>query len=450
MPSAAEQMAANLSWGSFGKAKDLQRRIFYALGLLIVYRIGTYIPVPGIDASQLKSFFEQANTGIGGMLNMFTGGAVGRMAIFALGIMPYITSSIIMQLLASMVPQLEQLKKEGEQGRKKINQYTRYGTVVLAFFQAYGISVGLESQGLASDPGWYFRASCIITLVGGTMFLMWLGEQITARGIGNGISLIIFVGIVAELPSALAQFFASGRSGIISPIVIFSVILMVIVVIGLVVYLERALRKINIQYPRRQVGMKMYGGDTSNLPIKLNPSGVIPAIFASSLLLLPTTVVTFAQDDSDGFLSYVAAYLGPGQPLYYVFFGGMIIFFTYFYTLNVAFKPDDVADNLKKQGGFVPGIRPGERTAKYLEYVVVRILVLGSGYLAAICLLPEVMRSQFAIPFYFGGTSLLIVVSVTMDTITQIQSHMLAYQYEGLIERSKIRGSTKRNKKGKR
>ena len=443
-------MAANLSWNSFGKAKDLQRRIFYALGLLIVYRIGTYIPVPGIDASQLRSFFEQANTGIGGMLNMFTGGAVGRMAIFALGIMPYITSSIIMQLLASMVPQLEQLKKEGEQGRKKINQYTRYGTVVLAFFQAYGISVGLESQGLASDPGWYFRASCIITLVGGTMFLMWLGEQITARGIGNGISLIIFVGIVAELPSALAQFFASGRSGIISPIVILSVILMVIIVIGLVVYLERALRKINIQYPRRQVGMKMYGGDTSNLPIKLNPSGVIPAIFASSLLLLPTTVVTFAQDDSSGLLAYVAAYLGPGQPLYYIFFGGMIIFFTYFYTLNVAFKPDEVADNLKKQGGFVPGIRPGERTAKYLEYVVIRTLVLGSGYLAAICLLPEVLRSQFAIPFYFGGTSLLIVVSVTMDTITQIQSHMLAYQYEGLIERSKIRGSSKRNRKAKR
>ena len=450
MPSAAEQMAANLSWNSFGKAKDLQRRIFYALGLLIVYRIGTYIPVPGIDASQLRSFFEQANTGIGGMLNMFTGGAVGRMAIFALGIMPYITSSIIMQLLASMVPQLEQLKKEGEQGRKKINQYTRDGTVVLAFFQAYGISVGLESQGLASDPGWYFRASCIITLVGGTMFLMWLGEQITARGIGNGISLIIFVGIVAELPSALAQFFASGRSGIISPIVILSVILMVIIVIGLVVYLERALRKINIQYPRRQVGMKMYGGDTSNLPIKLNPSGVIPAIFASSLLLLPTTVVTFAQDDSSGLLAYVAAYLGPGQPLYYIFFGGMIIFFTYFYTLNVAFKPDEVADNLKKQGGFVPGIRPGERTAKYLEYVVIRTLVLGSGYLAAICLLPEVLRSQFAKPFYFGGTSLLIVVSVTMDTITQIQSHMLAYQYEGLIERSKIRGSSKRNKKGRR
>ena len=450
MPSAAEQMAANLSWGSFGKAKDLQRRIFYALGLLIVYRIGTYIPVPGIDAGQLRSFFEQANTGIGGMLNMFTGGAVGRMAIFALGIMPYITSSIIMQLLASMVPQLEQLKKEGEQGRKKINQYTRYGTVLLAFFQAYGISVGLESQGLASDPGLYFRASCIITLVGGTMFLMWLGEQITARGIGNGISLIIFVGIVAELPAALAQFFASGRSGVISPLVILAVIAMVVVVIGLVVYLERALRKIHIQYPRRQIGMKMYGGDSSSLPVKLNPSGVIPAIFASSLLLLPTTVVTFAQDDSTGILATVTAYLGPGQPMYYMFFGGMIIFFTYFYTLNVAFKPDEVADNLKKQGGFVPGIRPGERTAQYLEYVVMRTLVLGSGYLAAVCLLPEVLRSQFAIPFYFGGTSLLIVVSVTMDTITQIQSHMLAYQYEGLIERSKIRGSSKRKRKAKR
>tara|TARA_B100000902_G_scaffold391104_1_gene441220 strand:+ start:872 stop:2224 length:1353 start_codon:yes stop_codon:yes gene_type:complete len=450
MPSAAEQMAANLSWGSFGKAKDLQRRIFYALGLLIVYRIGTYIPVPGIDAGQLRSFFEQANNGIGGMLNMFTGGAVGRMAIFALGIMPYITSSIIMQLLASMVPQLQQLKKEGEQGRKKINQYTRYGTVLLAFFQAYGISVGLESQGLASDPGWYFRASCIITLVGGTMFLMWLGEQITARGIGNGISLIIFVGIVAELPSALAQFFASGRSGVISPVVILGVIAMVVIVIGLVVYLERALRKINIQYPRRQIGMKMYGGDSSNLPIKLNPSGVIPAIFASSLLLLPTTVATFSKDDSSGILSIVAAYLGPGQLMYYIFFGSLIIFFTYFYTLNVAFKPDEVADNLKKQGGFVPGIRPGDRTAQYLEYVVMRTLVLGSGYLAAVCLLPEVLRSQFAIPFYFGGTSLLIVVSVTMDTITQIQSHMLAYQYEGLIERSKIRGTGKRKRKAKR
>jgi preprotein translocase subunit SecY len=396
---------------------------------------------------QLKSFFEQANQGIGGMLNMFTGGAVGRMAIFALGIMPYITASIIIQLLTSMVPYLEQLKKEGEQGRKKINQYTRYGTVVLAFFQSYGIAAGIESQGLASDPGIFFRASCVITLVGGTMFLMWLGEQITARGIGNGISLIIFVGIIAELPSALAQFFASGRSGALSPLIIVSVLLMVILVIAFVVFIERALRKVHIQYPKRQVGMKMFGGESSNLPIKLNPSGVIPAIFASSLLLLPTTISTFAKDDESGVLGFISAYLGPGQLLYYIFFGGMIVFFAYFYTLNVSFKTEDVADNLKKQGGFVPGIRPGERTAQYLDYVVVRLLVLGSAYLAAVCLLPEVLRSQFAIPFYFGGTSLLIVVSVTMDTITQVQSHLLAHQYEGLIEKSRLGGKSK--KKGK-
>ena len=447
MASAAEQMAANMNWGAFGKAKELQQRILFALALLIVYRIGTYIPVPGIDAVQLKSFFEQANQGIGGMLNMFTGGAVGRMAIFALGIMPYITASIIIQLLTSMVPYLEQLKKEGEQGRKKINQYTRYGTVVLAFFQSYGIAAGIESQGLASDPGMFFRASCVITLVGGTMFLMWLGEQITARGIGNGISLIIFVGIIAELPSALAQFFASGRSGALSPLIIVSVLLMVILVIAFVVFIERALRKVHIQYPKRQVGMKMFGGESSNLPIKLNPSGVIPAIFASSLLLLPTTISTFSKDDESGVLGFISAYLGPGQLLYYIFFGGMIVFFAYFYTLNVSFKTEDVADNLKKQGGFVPGIRPGERTAQYLDYVVVRLLVLGSAYLAAVCLLPEVLRSQFAIPFYFGGTSLLIVVSVTMDTITQVQSHLLAHQYEGLIEKSRLGGKSK--KKGK-
>ena len=447
MASAAEQMAANMNWGAFGKAKELQQRILFALTLLIVYRIGTYIPVPGIDATQLKAFFEQANQGIGGMLNMFTGGAVGRMAIFALGIMPYITASIIIQLLTSMVPYLEQLKKEGEQGRKKINQYTRYGTVVLAFFQSYGIAAGIESQGLASDPGLFFRASCVITLVGGTMFLMWLGEQITARGIGNGISLIIFVGIIAELPSALAQFFASGRSGVLSPLIIVSVLLMVVLVIAFVVFVERALRKVHIQYPKRQVGMKMFGGESSNLPIKLNPSGVIPAIFASSLLLLPTTISTFANEDESGVIGLISAYLGPGQILYYVFFGGMIVFFAYFYTLNVSFKTDDVAENLKKQGGFVPGIRPGERTALYLDYVVVRILVLGPAYLAAVCLLPEVLRSQFAIPFYFGGTSLLIVVSVTMDTITQVQSHLLAHQYEGLIEKSRLGGKSR--KKGR-
>ena len=450
MASAAEQMAANLSWGSFGRAKELQQRILFALGLLLVYRMGTYIPVPGIDATQLREFFESTRGGIGDMLNMFTGGAVSRMAIFSLGIMPYISASIIIQLLTSMVPQLEALKKEGEQGRKKINQYTRYGTVFLAMFQSYALAAGLESQGLASDPGMFFRATVMITLVGGTMFLMWLGEQITARGIGNGISLIIFVGIVAELPRALVQFFESGRSGALSPAVIIGVMVMVVVVIAIVVFVERALRKIHIQYPKRQVGMKVYGGESSHLPVKLNPAGVIPAIFASSLLLMPTTVATFSGADGTGIAATIAAYMGRGQPLYLLFYGAMVVFFTYFYTANVAFKTEDVADNLKKQGGFVPGIRPGAKTAQYLDYVVVRLLVLGSAYLTAVVLLPEILISKTAIPFYFGGTSLLIIVSVTMDTITQVQSHMLAHQYEGLIEKSKLRGKNRSKAKGRR
>jgi preprotein translocase subunit SecY len=441
MASAAEQMASNISWSTFGKAKELQSRILFAIGLLIVYRIGTFIPVPGIDAVQLARFFEQASAGIGGMLNMFTGGAVGRMAIFALGIMPYISASIIVQLMTAMVPTLAQLKKEGEAGRKKINQYTRYGTVFLATAQAYGLAVGLEAEGLAHDPGWFFRVSCVITLVGGTMFLMWLGEQITARGIGNGISLIIFVGIIAELPAALAQFFTQGRTGALSPAVIIGIMVMAVAVIAFVVFVERALRKIHIQYPKRQVGMKIYGGESSNLPVKVNPAGVIPAIFASSLLLLPATITTFSGDvATTGFMSYVAAYMGRGQPLNLLLFGALIVFFTYFYTANVAFKSDDVADNLKKQGGFIPGIRPGQKTIDYLDYVVSRLLVVGSAYLTAVCLLPEVLISQLSVPFYFGGTSLLIVVSVTMDTITQVQSHMLAHQYEGLIEKSRLRG----------
>ncbi len=446
MASAAEQMAANLSWGSFGKAKELQQRILFALGLLVVYRVGTYIPVPGIDAVQLKAFFEQTAGGIGGMLNMFTGGAVSRMAIFSLGIMPYISASIIVQLLTSLIPQLESLKKEGEQGRKKINQYTRYGTVFLALFQSYAIAVGLESQGLASDPGLFFRASVMITLVGGTMFLMWLGEQITARGIGNGISLIIFTGIVAGLPQALAQFFASGRSGALSPFMIIVVMVMVVVVVMFVVWVERALRKIHIQYPKRQVGMKIYGGESSHLPVKLNPAGVIPAIFASSLLLMPTTIATFSGGEGTGIIGTIAAYMGRGQPLFMIFTAALVIFFAYFYTHNVAFKSEDVADNLKKQGGFVPGIRPGKKTAEYLEYVMNRLLVVGSAYLAAVVLLPEFLIAETAIPFYFGGTSLLIIVSVTMDTITQVQSHMLAHQYESLIERSKLRGKSRKTK----
>ena len=430
-----------------GKYGDLKRRLFFLLGALIVYRIGTHIPVPGIDPQVLSDLFSKQQGGILGMFNMFSGGALQRFTIFALGIMPYISSSIIMQLMTHASPQLEALKKEGEAGRRKITQYTRYGTVLLALFQGVGIAVAVESQpGLVPDPGMMFRFVTVTTLLTGTMFLMWLGEQITARGIGNGISLIIFVGIVAEIPAALASFFAQGRSGAISTPVILGMIAMVVVVMAFVVFMERALRKIHIQYPRRQVGMKIYDGQSSHLPIKVNPAGVIPAIFASSLLLLPVTISTFSGNQTGPVMSTILAYFGPGQPLYLLFFAAMIIFFSYFYTQNVAFKSDDVADNLKNQGGFIPGIRPGKRTEEYLDYVVNRVLVIGSLYLAFVCLLPEVIRHQLAIPFYFGGTSVLIVVSVVMDTINQVQSHLLAHQYEGLIEKSQLRG--KRGKAG--
>ncbi|MFC5737981.1 preprotein translocase subunit SecY [Sinirhodobacter huangdaonensis] len=447
MASAAEQMAANLSWEALGKATELRQRIYFTIGLLIIYRLGTYIPVPGIDATALREFMDKAGSGIGGMLSMFTGGALGRMGIFALGIMPYISASIIVQLLTALVPSLEQMKKEGEQGRKKINQITRYATVGLATFQAWGLAVSLEKGDLAHTPGFFFLASVVVTLVGGTMFLMWLGEQITSRGIGNGVSLIIFVGIVANIPAALARFLEQGRTGAVSPPVILGVMVMVLVVIAFVVFMERALRKIHIQYPRRQVGMKIYDGGSSHLPIKVNPAGVIPAIFASSLLLLPTTISTFSGSQTGPIMSTILAYFGPGQPLYLAFFTAMIVFFAYFYTANVAFKSDEVADNLKNQGGFIPGIRPGKKTEEYLDYVVARVLVIGSAYLAAVCLLPEILRSQLSIPFYFGGTSVLIVVSVTMDTINQVQSHLLAHQYEGLIERSQLRGKKKSGRK---
>jgi preprotein translocase subunit SecY len=440
MASAAEQMAANLSWSALGQAKDLQRRIFFTLGLLIIFRLGTFIPMPGIDPVQLRIFIEQTQGGILGIFNMFGGGAISRMAVFSLGIMPYISASIIMQLASSMLPSLEAMKKEGEAGRRKINQYTRYGTVLLATVQAYGISVGLEGQGLALDPGAFFRASAVITLVGGTMFLMWLGEQITARGIGNGISLVIFIGIIAELPGALAQFFEQGRTGQINTLVIISVLFLAVAVIYAVVFLERAQRRILIQYPKRQVGSKMFGGENSHLPLKLNTAGVIPPIFASSLLLLPTTIATFSAGGGDtGVLGTIAALLGRGQPLFLLTFAGLIIFFVFFYTA-VVFNPDDVADNLKKHGGFVPGIRPGKRTAEYLDFVLTRLSVVGATYLVIICLMPEILISKVNVPFYFGGTSLLIVVSVTMDTITQIQSHLLAHQYQGLNKKSKIRG----------
>ncbi len=440
MASAAEQMAANTSWATLVKAKDLRQRIFFAIGLLIVYRIGTYIPVPGIDGAQLRAFMDEAAAGLGGMLNMFTGGAISRMGIFALGIMPYISASIIVQLVASMYGPWQNLRKEGELGRRKLNQYTRYGTVFLALVQSYGLAVSLEAGELATDPGWFFRVSTVITLVGGTLFLMWLGEQITQRGIGNGISLIIFVGIIAEIPAQLAQFLSQGRTGTISWVVVLGILVMMVGLVAFVVFMERALRKVHIQYPRRQVGMKVYDGGSSHLPIKVNPANVIPAIFASSLLLLPTTLSTFSGTATNQVMATILAYFGPGQPLYLVFFTALIVFFTFFYTLNVAFKVDDIAENLKNQNGFIPGIRPGARTEEYLTFIVTRITTVGAIYLAGVALMPEILRAQLSIPFYFGGTSVLIVVAVTLDTMSQVQSHLVAHQYEGLLERSQLRG----------
>ena len=440
MASAAEQLAANINLAAFAKAEDLKKRLWFTLGALIIYRLGTYIPMPGIDPIELARLVQQQSTGILGWINGLAGGALGRMAIFALSIMPYISAAIIMQLMTTVSPHLEQLKKEGESGRRKMNQYTRYLTVVLSVFQAYGISVGLEGQGgVVIDPGWFFRASTVVTLTGGTVFLMWLGEQITARGIGNGISLIIFSGIIAELPSALVGTLELGRQGALSTVLIVGVAVMALAVIAFIVFVERAQRRILIQYPKRQVGSKLYQGDSSHLPLKLNTAGVIPPIFASSILLLPITVANFSSGQGPEWLTTVTALLGRGQPLYMVLYAAGIIFFAFFYTA-VVFNPADTAENLKKYGGFVPGIRPGERTAHYIDYVLTRITVAGAGYLTLVCLLPEFLISYTALPFYFGGTSLLIVVSVTMDTVAQVQGHLLAHQYEGLVKKSKLRG----------
>ncbi|HWK66527.1 MAG TPA: preprotein translocase subunit SecY [Rhizobiaceae bacterium] len=441
MASAAEQLASNLNFAAFAKAEDLKKRIWFTLGALLVYRLGTYIPMPGINPDAFAQAFQQQSGGVLGMFNMFAGGAVGRMAIFALGIMPYISASIIMQLMTSVVPTLEALKKEGEQGRKIINQYTRYGTVLLAIVQAYGISVGLESgNGIVMDPGWFFRISAVITLVGGTVFLMWLGEQITARGIGNGISLIIFSGIVAGLPSAISHTLELGRTGALSTGIILAIIALAVVVIAVIVFFERAQRRLLIQYPKRQVGNRMFQGDTSHLPLKLNTSGVIPPIFASSLLLLPATVAGFANTTTlPTWASAVLAALGHGQPLYMALYAGMIVFFAFFYTA-IVFNPKETADQLKKHSGFIPGYRPGERTAEYIDYVLTRITVVGAIYLVLICMIPEFLISATGVPFYLGGTSLLIVVSVTLDTVAQIQGHLIAHQYEGLIKKSKLRG----------
>jgi preprotein translocase subunit SecY len=441
MASAAEQLAANLNLGVLSKATELKQRIWFTLGALIIYRLGTYIPVPGVDASVMAEMLNQHGGGILGQFDMFTGGALRRMTVFALNIMPYISASIIVQMMTSAIPSLETLKKEGETGRKKINQYTRYLTVAIAVFQAYGISVGLESGQFGPvviDPGLFFRVLTTITLVGGTMFLMWLGEQITARGIGNGTSLIIFSGIVANIPMSIAALLSKAATGAISSFFLFGFILLAVAVIAAIVFMERAQRRIPVQYPKRQVGSRQFGGDQTHIPLKLNTSGVIPPIFASSLLLIPATIAGFGASNSP-WLASLSGALSHGQPLYMLLYAALIIFFSYFYTA-VVFNPQETADNLKKYGGFIPGYRPGAATADYFDYVLTRLTTIGALYLVAVCLLPEIANARNVIPFYFGGTSLLIIVSVTMDTVTQIQSHLLAHQYDGLIKKARVKG----------
>jgi preprotein translocase subunit SecY len=442
MASSADRMAAGAGFGALAKADELKKRLWFTVGALIIYRLGTYLPLPGIDPGALADIFSQQSSGILGMFDMFSGGALSRMTIFALNIMPYITASIIMQLMTAIVPTLETLKKDGEAGRKTINQYTRYLTVLLATVQGYGIAVGLESaSGVVDDPGLFFRVTTVVTLVGGTLFLMWLGEQITSRGVGNGISLIIFAGIVANLPTALAGTLELGRTGALSSLLIVLLFVMAAAVIAFIVFIERSVRKILVQYPKRQHGNKAFGGDQSFLPLKINVPGVIPPIFASSLLLMPVSIINLTGGQAGGadWLVALNAMLGRGQPLYLLIYVSMIVFFAFFYTA-IVFNPADTAENLRKYGGYIPGIRPGKSTADYLDFVLTRLTVLGAAYLSAICILPELLISKYAVPFYFGGTSLLIVVTVTLDTVGQIQSHLLAHQYEGLVKKSRLKG----------
>jgi preprotein translocase subunit SecY len=429
--------------GTFSKATELKQRIWFTLGALVIYRLGTYIPVPGIDASVMNEMMSQHGGGILGMFDMFSGGALRRMTVFALAIMPYISASIIIQLMSAAIPSLEVLKKEGESGRKKLNQYTRYLTVVIATFQAYGIAIGLESMRgtfgpAVVNPGLFFIVSAVITLVGGTMFLMWLGEQITARGIGNGTSLIIMSGIIANMPGALFQVLELARTGGLSPLFLLVFFVIAVGTIFVVVFFERAQRRVPVQYPKRQVGNRMFGGDSTHIPLKLNTSGVIPPIFASSILLIPATVAGFAHNPPV-WVQWITGELAHGQPLYMLLYAALILFFSFFYTA-VVFNPEETAENLKKYGGFVPGIRPGAATAAYFDTILSRLTVIGGLYLVVICLLPEILISDYGLPFYFGGTSILIVVSVTMDTITQVQSHLVAHQYEGLIRKSRAKG----------
>jgi preprotein translocase subunit SecY len=446
MASAAEQLAANLNVEAFQKATELHKRLIFTMVALIIYRIGCYIPIPGINIAAFGQAFEGQSKGILGMFNMFSGGAVRNMAVFALNVMPYISASIIVQLLGTVYPPWEKLKKEGgEAGRKTMNQYTRYLTVILAVFQSFGIAMGLQSgQGIVDNPGLFFVICTMATLTGGTLFLMWLGEQITSRGVGNGVSLIIFAGIVAVFPRYINQAFQLARTGSMNPGALLVIGVLVVGVTVAIVFMERSQRRLLVQYPKRQVGNRMFGGDTSFLPLKINTSGVIPPIFASSLLLLPATVMGFAANANlPNWLQWVPGAVGQlqhGRPLFMLLYGALIVFFCFFYT-SVVFNPEDTAENLRKYGGFMPGIRPGKRTAEYLDFVLTRLTVIGAAYIAIVCLLPEALIGFYNAPFYMGGTSVLIVVSVTMDTVTQIQSHLLAHQYEGLIKKSKLRGN---------
>ncbi len=449
MVSLAEKMAANLDMSAFGKAEELKKRLWFTILALIVFRLGTFIPLPGIDPHILADIFDRNSGGILGMFNMFAGGALERMTIFALNIMPYISASIIVQLGQSVVPSLAALKKEGEAGHRKITQYTRLLTVLITIVQGYGIAVGLESMrgsaGMSAviDPGFVFKFTTVVSLVGGTMFIVWLGEQITSRGVGNGSSLIITVGIIANIPSALAKTFELGRAGSMSAGVMLLLLAMVLGLIYVIVFVERAQRKIIIQYPKRQAMGMGASSESSHLPLKINPTGVIPPIFASSLLLLPITIANLSAQDGPSWVQTLSQLLGHGQPLYLGLYAALILFFAFFYTA-VVFNPEETADNLKKHGGFIAGIRPGKNTAEYLDYVVTRLTVVGSIYLVALCILPEVLISRLSVPFVLGGTTLLIVVQVTMDFVGQLQSHLIAYQYESLIKKASLAGHRKR------
>jgi preprotein translocase subunit SecY len=451
MASRADNLASNLSLANFSKATELKNRIWFTVGALVVFRFLSFVPLPGVNPLILSSLYNQTRGGILDLFNTFSGGSLERMSLIAMGVMPYITASIVMQLATTMSPQLGALKKEGESGRKKINQYTRYGTVVLCIIQGYFMAVGLENAGASSgqsavlDPGMMFRITTVINLVGGTMFLMWLGEQITSRGIGNGISLIIMAGIVAQLPTSLARMFEGGRSGSLDPLKIMLIVAMCAILVLFICFMERAQRRVPIQYPKRQTERGQIQQERSHLPLKVNTSGVIPPIFASSLLLMPLTIVQFSGNQAVGesawgdFVIAVTTYLQHGSPLYLALYGAGIVFFCFFYT-SVVFNPEETAENLKKYGGFIPGIRPGKRTEEYLDHVLTRVTVVGAAYLTVICLVPEFLIAQMGIPFYLGGTSLLIVVNVTMDTVTQIQSHLIAHQYGDLIKKAKLKG----------